>query len=63
MTVTVAPAIVSVPFLVFVVDGFAATENVTGPGPIPDEPAVIVIHESLLAADHAQVAAAFTDTL
>jgi hypothetical protein len=34
---------------------FAATVNLTGPLPVPLAPAVIVIHESLLFAVHAQV--------
>jgi hypothetical protein len=41
----------------------AATFNETVPLPLPDAPAVTVIHESLLTAVHAHDVVALTDTL
>jgi hypothetical protein len=43
-------------------EGLAATENVTEPLPLPINPDVIVIQESLLAAVHAHPLAAETLT-
>ncbi len=62
-TVSVRPAIVSVPVR-GVVDVFAATLNVTPP--LPDEfgpaPAVTVIHEALLVAPHGHPVGIVTET-
>ena len=41
---------------------FAVTLNVTAPFPLPEAPAVIVIHAALLAAFHTQPPAAVTLT-
>jgi hypothetical protein len=57
--VNVVPAIVSVPTRL-VVAVFAATLNVTVPGPEPDAPVTMVTHVALLAAVHAQPAPAVT---
>jgi hypothetical protein len=59
VTVTGTPAIVRVPVLELV-DVFALTEYVTVPLPVPDAPAVMVIHDALLAADQAHVEATVT---
>ena len=59
VTETVDPAIVSVPVRL-VVPVFAATANATVPEPDPDAPDVIVIHDALLIAVHAQPAATVT---
>ena len=63
MTVNVTPAIVSVPVR-DEVEVFAATLNVTPP--LPDvfgpPPAVTVIHEALLVADHEQPVGIVTET-
>src|SRR5262249_51591446 len=62
LAVNVWPAIVIVPLRAAPV--FAATEYVTVPLPVPLLPAVIVIHDALLAAVHAHVVAdAVTVTL
>ena len=55
------PAIVTVPVR-FVVPVFAATFTLTVPFPLPDAPAVTVIHESLLTAVHAHDVVAVTVT-
>ena len=49
----VRPAIFSVPVL-WVVPVFAAALKLTGPVPLPVPPLVIVIHDALLVAVHAQ---------
>lgn len=59
VTVKVEPAIVSVPVRA-AVDGFAATLNLTVPGPDPKAPEVIVIHELLVVAFQAQPVAVVT---
>ena len=62
MTVNVLPATVSVPTRTSSAV-LAATVKSTVPFPIPDAPAVTVIHELLLAAVHAQPAAVVTAVL
>ena len=59
VTVNVAPAIVSVPVRV-VVAVLAATLKDVVPLPKPIAPPVTVIHDALLAADHAQPRPAVT---
>jgi len=59
VTVNVAPAIVSVPVRL-VATVFAATLKPTVPLPVRLAPDVMVSHEALLAADHAQVDAVVT---
>jgi hypothetical protein len=59
-TVSVWPAIVSVPLRASAV--FAATVNVTVPFPLPDAPPVIEIHDAFDAAVHAQPLPAVTAT-
>jgi hypothetical protein len=46
-----------------VVTGLAATESATVPFPLPLAPLVIVSHDALLVAVHAQPARLVTDTL
>jgi hypothetical protein len=58
VTVNVWPAMVIVPVRAAPV--FAATVKLTDPGPVPAAPAVIVIHDALLTAVHAQVPPAVT---
>jgi hypothetical protein len=53
VTMNVRPAIFSVPVL-WVVPVFAATLKLTGPVPLPVPPLVMVIHDALLVAVHAQ---------
>jgi hypothetical protein len=60
LTVTVRPAIVSVPDRAASL--FAATAIVTVPLPLPLAPDAIEIHETLLAAVHAQPPEVITDT-
>jgi hypothetical protein len=55
------PAIVSVPVRSAPLS-FVATAKVTEPSPLPLVPAVIVIHEALLVAVHAQPPVVDTDT-
>jgi hypothetical protein len=59
VTVNVDPAIVSVPVRL-AEPGLGATLNVTARDPEPDDPAVIVIHATLLTAVHAQPAPTVT---
>jgi hypothetical protein len=60
-TVNVWPAIVTVPALAAPV--FAAMLMPTEPLPVPDAPAVTVIHGAPLAAVHVQTAVVVTETL
>ena len=63
VTVNVCAPIVIVPVRL-VMDGFAATEYVTVPLPVPVVPAVTAIHGALLAAVHwHEPAFAVTDTV
>lgn len=61
MTVNVWPAMVRVPLRGAPV-AFASTVNCTVPDPAPFEPAVIVIHGTLLTAVHAHESDAVTAT-
>jgi hypothetical protein len=43
--------------------GFWSTRNATEPAPLPEAPAVITIHGTLLVADHAQPLVVVTATV
>lgn len=62
VTVNTLPAIVTVPVR-DTVPVFAATRTDTLPLPLPEAPAVTVIHEALLSADHVHEVLAVTPTV